>query len=181
MIKQNVSAIAAIGKNNRVLGKDGQLLWSIPEDMQYFKDTTAGKPVIMGRGTWESIPAKYRPLPHRLNIVVSRNLDYVAEGATVASSPDEALTVAQATDTEEIFIIGGESLYTYFLPNTDRLYLTLVDTDAEGDCYFPDHTRQFTHILTESEKKKTADGLGYQFAVLERPMTELSETDYPSE
>lgn len=130
-----LSIIAAVAKN-KVIGKDNQLLWHLPEDMKYFRETTRGKPIIMGRKTWESLPEKFRPLPGRLNIVVSRNPAYLAPGATLALSLEEA--IALAGDVEEAFVIGGEQLYRQALPLAARLYLTEIDQDFVGDTVFPE-------------------------------------------
>lgn len=130
-----LSLIAAVARN-RAIGRNNQLLWHLPEDMRYFRETTRGKPVIMGRKTWESLPAAFRPLPGRHNIVISRNGAYLADGATLAGSLAEAL--AQAGSADEIFIIGGAELYQQGLALADRLYLTEVAQDCAGDAFFPE-------------------------------------------
>ena len=130
-----ISLIAAVARN-RALGKDGQLLWHLPEDMRYFRETTRGKPVIMGRKTWESLPEKFRPLPGRQNIVVSRDPAYKAHGADLAGSLEGALALAGGA--EEVFVIGGEQLYRAALPFADRLYLTEVELEPEADAFFPE-------------------------------------------
>ena len=130
-----LSLIAAVARNG-VIGKDNALLWHLPEDMRHFRETTRGKPVIMGRKTWESLPAAYRPLPGRQNIVVSRNADYAAPGACVVASLDAALQEAVSAD--EVFVIGGAQLYRQAIDSADRLYLTEIDRDYEGDVFFPD-------------------------------------------
>lgn len=122
--------------SSRLIGKDGRLPWHLPDDMKWFKDVTMGKPVIMGRKTYESIPDRFRPLSGRHNIVVTRNRAYRAEGATVGHSVEEAL--AAAGDVEEVMVAGGASLYQALLPRADRLYLTLVQGSFEGDVYFPE-------------------------------------------
>ena len=129
-----VSLIAAVARN-RAIGKDNQLLWNLPEDMKHFRETTRGKPVIMGRKTWESLPEKFRPLPGRQNIVVSRNPAYKAHGAALAGTLESALALVGGA--EETFIIGGEQLYSAALPQADRLYLTEVDCAPEADAFFP--------------------------------------------
>lgn len=146
-----VSAIAAIGKNTRVLGKDNDLVFKIPEDLKRFRTLTKGHPVIMGRKTWESLPEVARPLPNRANFVVTRQTSYVAEGATVSPSIEEAIENAKNAEVaDEIFIIGGGELYALALPFVDRLYLTLVDDESEGDVYFPEYA-EFSKII-ENEK-----------------------------
>ena len=131
-----ISLIAAVAQN-RAIGKDNQLLWHLPEDMRYFRETTRGKTVIMGRKTWESLPAAFRPLPGRRNIVVTRDLQYVAAGATLAHSLPEAITAAG--NDGETFVIGGAELYRQALPLAQRLYLTEVAEASAGDAFFPDY------------------------------------------
>src|SRR5512145_126071 len=125
-----LSLIAAVAKN-RVIGNNNQLLWHLPEDMRHFRETTRGKPVIMGRKTWESLPDSFRPLPGRLNIVVSRNRAYRPEGAELAASLDEAVVKAGAAN--EIFVIGGGELYRQAMPIAGKLYITEIDADFVGD------------------------------------------------
>lgn len=114
-----------------VIGKDGKLPWHLPEDLKHFKETTLGKPVIMGRKTWESLP---RALPGRLNIVITRQSGYAAEGATVVASIDEALEVVKAY--EDAFIIGGAEVYRQAMDRVTVAHITLVEIDIDGDAYF---------------------------------------------
>ena len=130
-----LSLIAAVARN-RAIGKDNQLLWHLPEDMRHFRETTRGKPVVMGRKTWESLPEKFRPLPGRQNIGVSRDPAYKAHGADLAGSLEGALALAGGA--EEVFVIGGEQLYRAALPFADRLYLTEVELEPEADAFFPE-------------------------------------------
>ncbi|MCP4423175.1 MAG: type 3 dihydrofolate reductase [Chloroflexi bacterium] len=130
-----ISLIAAMDVN-RVIGKDGRIPWRLPDDMKWFRQQTMGKPVIMGRKTYESIPERFRPLPGRHNIVVTRNEAYRIEGETVVHAVEEA--VAAAGDVAEIMVIGGAELYAQFFPGADRLYLTLVEAMFPGDAYFPE-------------------------------------------
>lgn len=127
----SVSMIAAVGKNLE-LGKNNNLIWHFKEDMKFFKDTTIGHTVVMGRKTFESLP---KALPGRKNIVISSNAQYQAQGATVVTSVEEALQIA---DNEEVFVIGGGKIYAEFLPYADKLYLTEIDAEcADADTYFP--------------------------------------------
>jgi dihydrofolate reductase len=143
-----ISAIAALTKLNRVIGKDGDMPWNIPEDQKHFAKTTKGKPIIMGRITWESLPEKYQPLPDRPNTVVTRNRDYEAPGAEVVTSPQIALKRAQKIAKEkgedEVYIMGGESIYRALLDATDKLVLTLIDAEIDGDTHFPEYKDKFT-------------------------------------
>lgn len=120
---------------NRLIGADGALPWRLPDDMRWFRQQTMGKPVIMGRKTYESIPAKFRPLPGRHNILLTRDETYTAEGATVVHSVAAALDAAG--DVAEIIIGGGAQIYAAFWPMTNRLYLTLVNGRFTGDTHFP--------------------------------------------
>ncbi|MCA9973391.1 MAG: dihydrofolate reductase [Anaerolineales bacterium] len=129
-----ISLVVALDRNG-VIGVNGRLPWRLPDDMARFRALTLGKPVVMGRKTYESIPARFRPLPGRHNIVVTRNPAYAAPGATVVSSPEAAL--AAAGDAPEVMIGGGAALYAAFLPRADRLYLTRVDAAYAGDTFFP--------------------------------------------
>ena len=133
--KPRVSLIAAVSLNG-VIGKGNELPWHIPEDLRFFKAVTLGHPVIMGRRTWESIG---KPLPGRQNIVVTRNAGYRAEGATVVGSLDEAFRAAG--DAEEACVIGGTSLFAEALPIADRIHLTEVEAEVEGDTWFPPFDR----------------------------------------
>ena len=131
--------IVARGKNG-VIGRDGDLPWRLSADLQHFKRTTLGKPIIMGRTTWESFPR--RPLPGRENIVLSRDWNYAAPGGRVYSSLAPALSVAKAMAARdgqgEVFIVGGGALYEAALPMADRLYLTEVDAAPDGHVFFPE-------------------------------------------
>src|SRR5580658_3769073 len=132
-----ISLIAAIGANNRALGKNNQLLWHIPDDLKRFKEITNGHPVIMGRKTWESLPEKFRPLPGRLNIVVTRQEHYEADGAITSPSLEDAFEIARAEKSDELFVIGGGELYKEALPLADKLYMTIVDDEKDADVFFP--------------------------------------------
>lgn len=163
MKKPIVSIIAAIGAKNRVLGKDNDLLWKIPEDMKFFKNTTSGHPIIMGRKTFESFGA--RPLPNRENIIITRDMTWSAPDIHIAHDFEDALEIAKSFNPDEIFNIGGGQIYELGLPFTDRLYLTLVETDLEGDVYFPDYS-EFTKEI--SRKDSSDENYKYTFVVLER-------------
>ncbi|NTU46025.1 dihydrofolate reductase [Candidatus Roizmanbacteria bacterium] len=160
--KPRLSIIVAVGEN-REIGKDNQLLWHISADLKRFKSLTSGHPVIMGRKTFDSIG---RPLPNRLNIIVTRDTTIVAEGCTVVHSLEEAIFAAQQTETEEVFVIGGGSLYEQALPLAERLYITLVHTSFEADTFFPEYHSQFPKII-EQEEGQTED-VKYTFLVLEK-------------
>lgn len=165
-MSHTINIIAAIGQN-RELGNNNQLLWHLPEDLKRFKELTNGHPVIMGRKTFESIPEKFRPLPNRTNIVVSRNLDLaLPEGVLAALSLEEAIVLAQkAPGSEEIFIIGGGQIYTEAVEKklADRLYLTLVEkTFPEADVFFPEYQTAFPKETSRENKESEA----FRFAFL---------------
>lgn len=162
-----IAIIAALGEGSRAIGRDNGLLWHIPEDMKRFKALTTGHPVIMGRKTWESLPEKFRPLPQRANIVVTRDLAYEARGASIAGSLEEAIAKAKKTEgAEEIFVIGGGQLYAEALPLAERLYLTLVADDKGGDVFFPPYADTFTKII--SEESGESNGIKFRWVDLER-------------
>lgn len=132
-----ISMIAAVGKNLE-LGKNNDLIWHFKEDMKFFKETTMGHPVIMGRKTFESLP---KALPGRKNIVISANPEYKADGAEVVSSVEEAIKLAETEDTDA-FVIGGGRIYNEFLPYADNLYLTEINAECpDADTYFPDFNK----------------------------------------
>lgn len=146
----HIAIIAAVGVRTRAIGKDNRLLWNLPDDLKRFKQLTNGHPVIMGQKTWESLPEKFRPLPGRTNIVLSLRIDYVAPGAIVVHTLDDAFTAAKrAEGASETFIIGGGMLYATSITFADRLYLTLVDDDIAGDVFFPQYEQEFKIISKE--------------------------------
>ncbi len=161
-----ISIIVAHSKN-MVIGKGNDLIWEIPDDHARFKKITMGHPVIMGRKTWESIPEKFRPLPGRTNFVITRDNSYSAPGATVTTSIEDALASArQAPGNEEIFVVGGGEIYKAALPFTDRLYITLIDKEVEGDTFFPEYANIFTKKI--SEESREFEGLKYSYLILEK-------------
>ena len=159
-----LSNIAAVARNG-VIGKDNQLLWHLPEDMRHFRETTRGKPVIMGRKTWESLPDAFRPLPGRNNIVASRNPAYQPARATLASTLNDA--ILKAGGAKEVFVIGGAELYRLALPIADRLYLTEIDQDFEGDASFPDIEKSNWEEASR-EIPHSASGIRYSFVLYRR-------------
>jgi dihydrofolate reductase len=135
-----ISIIVAVSENN-VIGKDNSLIWNLPLDMKFFKEKTMGHCIITGRKNYESIPEKYRPLPNRTNIIVTRKKDYIAQGALISDSIPNALTKAymhSEMETDEIFIIGGGEIYKECIKFADRMYITKVHANFEGDTFFPE-------------------------------------------
>lgn len=134
-----ISLIAALSRN-RVIGKNNDLPWHLPDDMKYFMQTTKGHHVIMGRKNYESIPEKFRPLPNRTNIVVTRQQDFVAHHCLVVNSIEKAIAIAETGDEQEAFIIGGAEIYKAGMALTQRMYLTEIQAKIQGDTYFPEIT-----------------------------------------
>ncbi len=159
-----ISAIAVVTKN-RVLGKDNRLLFHVPGDLPRFKKITSGYPVIIGRKTFESKEINKRALPNRVNIVITRDQGYRAEGVMVAGSVGEAIEKASEKEEYEIFIIGGGQIYKEAWPFIDKLYLTVVDVEVEGDTYFPDYS-DFKKVVFQEEHEEK--GLRYTFLELEK-------------
>lgn len=161
-----VAITVAVGKN-REIGKNGRLLWHISEDLKRFKELTLGHPVIMGRKTFESIlQILGKPLPGRINIVITRDQNWKYEGVLVFHSLEEALAKAHELDPVEIHIGGGADLYKQALPFVDRLYLTLVDDTKEADTYFPEYEQEFTNVI--SKEARDHEDLKYTWVTLER-------------
>lgn len=158
-----VSLIVAASANN-VIGVRGELPWRLPVDLRRFKQVTTGKPIIMGRLTWDSIG---RPLPNRRNIVISRNPDFTAAGCDIVASPDEA--VEMAGDVDEVMIIGGGQLYREFLPRAQRIYLTRVAVTIEGDASFPELVEEeWCETSRESHLADAEHAYAFQIIQLER-------------
>ncbi len=129
--------IAAMG-SNRIIGRDNDIPWHLPDDFQFFKDTTKNHFVIMGRKNWESLPSGYQPLPDRTNLVITRQTNYVAEGATIVSSLNDSLKMAKESGEQEAFIIGGGEIYRIGLAIADKIYLTEINQGFEGQVTFPE-------------------------------------------
>ena len=144
-----------------VIGKDNAMPWHLPGDLQYFKAQTMGKPVIMGRKTFESIG---RPLPGRRNIVITRNEGYAAEGVEVVHSLQAALALTAAAP--EQMVIGGEQIFTEALPLAERLYITHIDTSFDGDTFFPNYP-QFT-LVHEQAALTAAEGFTFRYCIYEK-------------
>ena len=158
---------------NGVIGKDGGLPWRLSDDLKLFKQATLNKPVIMGRKTWESLPVK--PLPRRSNIVLTRDWEYAAPGARVYSSFSAAVAAAKAMAAkegqDEVFVIGGESLYRKALPMADRLYITEVDADIEGDAVFPmDGEAGFIEAGSTAYPANGDNEYAFTYRILEREL-----------
>ncbi|WFO50619.1 type 3 dihydrofolate reductase [Aeromonas veronii] len=160
-----ISMIAAMA-HDRVIGKDNQMPWHLPADLAHFKRVTLGKPVLMGRKTFESIG---RPLPGRRNLVISRNPGYQAEGIEVVGSVEAALALLTGSSVEELMVIGGGHLYAEMLPSADCLYLTQIDLAVEGDTRFPAFDDgQWQRIACESHPADEKNPHHYSFETWQR-------------
>lgn len=161
-----IAAVVAIGRN-RELGKEGKLIWHIPDDLKRFKELTRGHPIIMGRKTFESILSySGAPLPERTNIVVTRDPNWKYEGVVVTRSLEEAMAKTRELDSGEIHIGGGAQIYEQALPYIEKLYLTLIDDSKEADSFFPPYEHLFTKkVFEESREWK---GIKYRWIDLER-------------
>ncbi len=157
---------------NGVIGKQGLLPWHLPEDLTHFKRTTLGCPVIMGRKTWDSIPPKFRPLPGRTNVVITRQVDWREDGAIPANDLLEALSICEHMSVildpspEQVWVIGGAQIYAQTLPLAKRVVVTEIDSDFEGDAYAPTLDAEWKE--TSREQHTSTTGLNYSFATYTR-------------
>ncbi len=159
-----ISMIAAMTED-RVIGIKNTLPWKLPNDMKWFRQNTMGKPIVMGRKTFESFGAK--PLPGRTNIIITRDKSYQAEDSIVVYSIDEALKAAG--DVEEVMIIGGASFYEQMLPKADRLYLTFVHAELEGDAWFPEiDNKDWNKVEKINHKSDDKNRYAHSFIILDR-------------
>ncbi|KGR89550.1 dihydrofolate reductase [Ureibacillus massiliensis 4400831 = CIP 108448 = CCUG 49529] len=156
-----ISLIVAHDKN-RVIGYENKMPWHLPGELKYFKETTMGKPMIMGRKTFESIG---KPLPGRRNIIVTRNNEYSVEGIEVANSIDEALELAG--DVEEVMVIGGEEIFKLVLPVADRLYITHIEHEFEGDTFFPIYGDEWK-LVSCSDPVDSTQGYTFKYCIYDR-------------
>ncbi len=147
--KTMLSLIVAASTNNAI-GKQNSMLWHLPEDLKFFKNTTWGMPVIMGRKTFEAVG---KPLPGRTNIIVTTNKEWSAENTITTSSIEEAINVAKECNANEIFITGGGEIYKQTLPTADKVYLTRVHTEIDGDAFFPVLDMELWEIIFEKHVK----------------------------
>ena len=154
-----LALIAAVARNGAI-GKGNALLWHEPEDLKHFRRVTMGCPVIMGRKTWDSLPARFRPLPGRRNIVISRDTAWQAKGAEAATSIDAALALLAGTG--RAFAIGGAEIYALALPHADELVLTEIDADLDGDTFFPAWDRTIFTCLAREPRE------GYSFVTYKK-------------
>ena len=164
-----VSLIVAAAENG-VIGKDNNLIWHLPKDMHFFKETTMGHHVIMGRKNFESIPHKFRPLPNRTNVVITRQTAYKADGCVVVNSVEAALHIAKQNGEEEAFIIGGGQIYKLALEANlvDKVYLTKVHHSFEGDTFFPELNKDWKEISRIQNQADEKHLYSFDFITLEK-------------
>jgi dihydrofolate reductase len=158
-----ISIIVAVSEDLGI-GKNNDLLWHLPEDMKRFKQLTTGNTVVMGKRTWESLPK--RPLPNRKNVVITDKPGETFEGAAAAYSIEDALALCKGDN--EVFIIGGGSIYRQFMPVADRLYITHVHRKTEADVFFPEIRRKEWKVIEKEEFRPPDDGIPYTYVIYER-------------
>jgi dihydrofolate reductase len=160
-----VSIISAIASKTRAIGNQNKLLFRISHDLKRFRALTANHPIIMGRKTYESIG---KPLPNRTNIVISRNPELRINGVRVVRDLLSAIKIAEASNgSDEIFVIGGGEIYKEALPYTNRIYLTVVESEESGDAFFPDYS-DFCHVVSKEKHIDPQSGATYEFITLEK-------------
>ena len=163
-----ISLIAAVGQN-RVIGSNGDLPWHLPDDMKFFAKTTRGHHVLMGRKNFESIPKKYRPLPGRPNIVVTRNTSFNAAEVIIETSIENGISAAREAGETELFIIGGGEIYNQTIDLADRLYITHVNASPEGETHFPEFdASNWTKTLLVQHSKDDVHNLSFSICVYDK-------------
>lgn len=153
--------VAAVAKNG-VIGRSQGMPWHLPQDLQRFRRRTMGAPVLMGRTTWDSLPPRFRPLPGRRNLVLTRQAGWQAEGAQAVATIDEALALAAGAP--RLFVIGGAQVYALALPRAHELWLTEIERDFDGDTFFPDWPREaFEEVARERHRAEAPDDFAFSF------------------
>ena len=159
-LQPSISLIAAVARNG-VIGRANQLIWRLPEDQQFFRRTTTGHPVVMGRKTWDSLPANRRPLPGRRNLVLTRQPQWAAPGAERATSLAQALQMARGA--ERVFVIGGAELYALAIAQADELLLTEIERDFDGDTHFPPLPQTFVETARQCQHAAAPNDFDFCF------------------
>ncbi|HMR58053.1 MAG TPA: dihydrofolate reductase [Cyclobacteriaceae bacterium] len=163
-----ISLIAALSEN-RVIGKNNDLPWRLPDDMKYFMETTKEHYVIMGRKNYQSLPEKFRPLPNRTNIVITRLQAFNAPGCRVVHTLTHALEIARNANQKEVFVIGGAEIYALSLPLAHRLYLTEIKAEVDGDTYFPEvNLSEWKELSRKHHTTDTKHPFAFDFVVYEK-------------
>lgn len=161
----NITLVVAASENNAI-GKDNQLLWHLPKDMRFFKNTTWGLPVLMGRKTFESMGSKL--LPGRFTIILTTQQGYTVEGAVVVNTIEQAIAIAQQQDYKELMVIGGGQIYEMTLPLADKIWLTRVHVELEGDTFFPALDKQWTKLSRVSNYPDEKHAYSFDFECWKR-------------
>jgi dihydrofolate reductase len=163
-----ISHIAAMAKN-RVIGKDNDLPWRLPDDMKFFMQTTKGHHVIMGRKNYDSLHDKFKPLPHRTNIVVTRQKKFEAPGCIVVHAVEEAINIARKNSEQEAFVIGGAEIYKLTLPVTNRIYLTEIQAPVEGDTFYPElNKKEWKEVSRTHHTADDRHAFAFDFVIYDR-------------
>lgn len=163
-----ISMVAAVAANG-VIGRDNDLPWHLPDDMKFFMNTTRGHYVILGRKNYESLPPKYKPLPHRHNVVVTRQANYDAPGCTIVNTVERALQYALENHEPEAMVIGGSEIYKACLPYADRLYITQIQANIEGDVFFPAFDqREWVEVSRQHHTADERHAYSFDFVTFER-------------
>lgn len=165
-----ISLIAAVAENG-VIGRNNDLPWKLPDDMRFFMETTKGHYVIMGRKNYDSLHGKFKPLPNRANIVVTRQQQLDAPGCIVVHSVEKALDIANKNGESEAFVIGGAEIYKLSLPVANRLYLTEIQATVEGDTYFPEFNKQeWKEVSRKHHEADDRHKFSFDFVIYERAL-----------
>lgn len=163
-----ISLIAALTKNH-IIGKDNRLPWHLPDDMKFFMQTTKGHVVLMGRKNYDSIPEKFRPLPNRTNIVITRQKDFRAPGCAIVHSLEDGIGLARLKREQELFVIGGSDIYRLAMPHANRLYLTEIDAELDGDTRFPTiDAQQWREVSRTHHPVDDRHAFAFDFVVYDR-------------
>jgi dihydrofolate reductase len=163
-----ISLVAAVA-TNRVIGKDNDLPWRLPDDMKFFMETTIDHFVIMGRKSYEALPPKFKPLPNRVNIIITRQADYAADDCIIAGTIEEALADAETNAQQEVFIIGGGNIFAQAIPLADKLYLTEVKASIDGDTFWPEYDQsQWQEVSRQHHDIDDRHNYEFDFVVYDR-------------
>jgi dihydrofolate reductase len=163
-----ISLVAAVAKNGTI-GKNNDLPWRLPDDMRYFLDTTKGHHVILGRKNYESLPPKYQPLPHRTNIVITRQADFKAAGCLIVNSIERAIAICNSNGESEAMVIGGAEIYRLALPYADKLYITEIHAEVDGDVKFPSFEKtEWVEISRIRHERDERHAYAFDFVLYER-------------
>ena len=153
---------------NRVIGRDNDLPWKLPDDMKFFQRTTKGHVVIMGRKNYDSLPPNYKPLPNRTNIILTRQAGFIAEDCIVCDNLEDALKYSRNEGEQEVFVIGGGQVYEQALDQSDRIYLTEIDAEIEGDTFFPELNDSWKEVKRENHSTDERHKYSFDFVTYEK-------------